>query len=342
MKQKLVTLSIVVPVYQVEKTLWRCVNSLFAQTFRDYELILVDDGSPDNCPRMCDEIASTAKEPVRVIHKPNGGLSSARLAGFKEAKGEYIIFIDSDDYVAPSMMEKLYAACVSTDSSFAICSYTKVQNEKEEPFDLPVKQSVIEKNELNESYLLPIIGKLGRSADISLPGFIWLRLFKKKLLRETDFVSERIYFTEDDLMNLLIADRTERIAVVNEPLYYYWQNPQSLTNSYRKGTWQMIKNRQKFCEDYCLSRHIVDSSGQRLHYSLFNTLSFSVRNACKLSDYKAYKMELIVIRAEECVDRLFKLIDCSYMSKGQKIFYYLYKIGSLRLIYYYYRWRLNY
>lgn len=99
-------ISVIVPVYKVEKYLDKCVQSILAQTYEDFELILVDDGSPDNCPQMCDEYAQRDKR-VRVIHKTNGGLSDARNVGTAEAKGEYITYIDSDDYVSNDYLEML-------------------------------------------------------------------------------------------------------------------------------------------------------------------------------------------------------------------------------------------
>ena len=89
--------SIIIPVYKVEKYLNDCVNSVLQQTFKNFEIILVDDGSPDNCPAICDDISKN-NENVKVIHKQNGGLSSARNAGLNEANGEYVIFLDSDDF----------------------------------------------------------------------------------------------------------------------------------------------------------------------------------------------------------------------------------------------------
>lgn len=99
--------SIIVPVYKVESTLNRCVDSIRKQTLEDIEIILVDDGSPDNCPRMCDDLA-IIDERIKVIHKTNGGLGYARNSGNKIASGEYIAFIDSDDYIEPNMMQRLY------------------------------------------------------------------------------------------------------------------------------------------------------------------------------------------------------------------------------------------
>ena len=105
--------SIIVPVYKVEEYIDKCVMSILNQTFTDFELILVDDGSPDNCPKLCDEYAKRDSR-VKVIHKPNGGVSSARNEGIKVAKGDYIWFVDSDDYVEEHSLEKLYKYIIET------------------------------------------------------------------------------------------------------------------------------------------------------------------------------------------------------------------------------------
>ena len=118
--QKYPEISIIVPVYRVEKYLNACIDSILAQTFADFELILVDDGSPDRCPALCD--AAAAKDSrIRVIHKPNGGVSTARNAGLDAASGSWIAFVDSDDTVHPEYLQKLYAAAVSAGADLAIC-----------------------------------------------------------------------------------------------------------------------------------------------------------------------------------------------------------------------------
>ena len=118
-------ISVVVPVYKVENYLDRCVESLLAQTYQNLEIILVDDGSPDSCPALCDEWGKR-DEHIVVIHKPNGGLSDARNAGVLAAHGDYIGFVDSDDYVAPDMYESLYAHLVEADADVSICGIADV------------------------------------------------------------------------------------------------------------------------------------------------------------------------------------------------------------------------
>lgn len=122
-------ISIIVPVYNVEKYLEKCVRSILAQTFTDFELILVDDGSPDSSGAMCDQFAEQDQR-VKVIHKENGGLSDARNAGIEIATGEYLGFVDSDDYIADDMYELLYTNIVKEDADLSICGIYDVYEGK--------------------------------------------------------------------------------------------------------------------------------------------------------------------------------------------------------------------
>ena len=113
-------ISVIVPVYKVERFLPACIDSLLAQTFTDFELILVDDGSPDNCPALCDAAAEKDNR-VRVLHKPNGGVSTARNAGLDMARGKWIAFVDSDDSVQPDYLEKMHTAALAVGADIALC-----------------------------------------------------------------------------------------------------------------------------------------------------------------------------------------------------------------------------
>ena len=116
------TISVIVPVYKVEPYIRKCVDSILGQTFSDIQVILVDDGSPDQCGKICDEYAKQDNR-VEVIHKENGGLSDARNAGIPYAKGEYIIFLDSDDYIDERMVERLHSLLNETNASIAACDF---------------------------------------------------------------------------------------------------------------------------------------------------------------------------------------------------------------------------
>ncbi len=128
MKQALI--SIVIPVYKVEPYLSKCIDSILAQTYTNLEIILVDDGSPDNCPKICDEYAKLDNR-IIVIHKENGGLSDARNAGIRIVTGEYIGFVDSDDYIDAKMYEILAQKITKYEADISICSYIKIFEKSE-------------------------------------------------------------------------------------------------------------------------------------------------------------------------------------------------------------------
>ena len=119
-------ISVIVPVYKVEKFLDRCVESIVGQTYENLEIILVDDGSPDNCPSMCDKWAEKDSR-IKVIHKENGGVSSARNAALDAATGDFIGFVDSDDWIEPDMYESLMMRIDETGKDIAVCSYYSIE-----------------------------------------------------------------------------------------------------------------------------------------------------------------------------------------------------------------------
>lgn len=208
--------SIIVPIYKSEKTLHSCIESLQKQTEPDIEIILVDDGSPDNCPRLCDELAE--KDPrLRVIHKENGGVSSARNAGIKEAHGEFLLFVDSDDYVEPDMAEELLQYIGKAD--LAICGYHHHYMGRDVE-----KVPKIEKWIGAESFLM-----LYGEGYLNMP---WNKLFRRKLVGSFD---EGLSLGEDLLFNLDYLRRASGgVAIVQRPLHHYIQNDTGNTLSSKK------------------------------------------------------------------------------------------------------------
>ncbi len=307
LKENKPIVSVVVPVYNVEKYLRRCIDSLIRQDYSSYEIILVDDGSTDSSGVICDEYADTY-DIISVIHKKNGGLSSARLAGFEVAAGELIVFADSDDYVADSYLRKLAAPFVDSDVQLSLCSYATESEKGIIDSRLPYKTDSISNRDINTCYLIPIVGASCTPGSINIPGFVWIRMYRTNLLEISDFVSEREYFTEDILMNILYAKRmTGNIAVINEPLYYYCVNIGSLTQKFRKNAFSMLMA----CNDYCrrLTADIdVDSNviTDRLNANLASVVTYSVYNAGRIRNYSLYKDELKKIFSHPDVKRLFE------------------------------------
>ena len=136
MAQTTPKISVIVPVYKAEETLDACVNSILAQTLEDFELLLIDDESPDRCPEMCDQFALDDAR-IKVIHKPNGGLSDARNAGIEAASGAYIGFVDSDDYIHPKMYMELWKSLKAEKADIAVCGVKKVFDGGEDIPDQP-------------------------------------------------------------------------------------------------------------------------------------------------------------------------------------------------------------
>ena len=213
-------LSIIVPVYDVENYLQKCIDSILAQTFTDFELILVDDGSPDNCPALCD--ASAAKDArIRVLHQKNGGLSAARNAGLDVARGEWIGFVDSDDYIAPEMYETLYKAVQSTGADLALCDYVKV----DETGALCTHTHVA----------VPQKSLTGREL---LQKAYWttVQIACNKLYHRTIFAQLRYpvgKLNEDFFVIPEICLNTQKAVVVPDVLYYYVQRGDSIMGKSR-------------------------------------------------------------------------------------------------------------
>lgn len=205
------TISVIVPVYKVEAYLDRCVQSILDQTYTDYELILVDDGSPDNCGAMCDAWAKKDSR-IRVIHKENGGLSDARNVGFEASTGEWITFIDSDDYIHPKMLEALYHAVVEHNVKVSICGYAQTTGEPLEVTDFTAKLWKPEDFYLQHNVNATVAwGKLYHRSTV-LP-------YPKGKLHEDEYVTYRILFALD------------KIAVVDTALYGYFINSAGIIGS---------------------------------------------------------------------------------------------------------------
>lgn len=226
-------ISVIIPVYAVEKYLKRAVDSVLKQTYRNLEIILVDDGSPDACPSICDAYA--AKEArVRVIHKENGGLSDARNAGLDIAGGDYIAFLDSDDYYAPFFIEVLYEQLINQKAQVALCRYEVTEAQevaagpdfagylaeyKDGKIDCPVYDR---KQMLRNQYD-------ALCCDATYFIVAWNKLYKASLWKGVRFPKGKIH--EDEATTYRIFDKIEKGVYVNMPMYAYFSMPDSITRA---------------------------------------------------------------------------------------------------------------
>lgn len=232
-------ISVIIPVYKVEAYLCPCVESVLAQTYQNIEIILVDDGSPDNCPRICDEYAASDPR-IRVIHKENGGLSSARNAGIEAAKGEFLAFLDSDDLWSPLFLERLYQAIAETDADFAVCQFQRFQGgtvpepdshaetlnfSQEEAYECLFnnrnESMIVAPNKL---YRARIFGTTNENMVVS-----WNKLYHADLFDAIRYPVGKLH--EDEAVIHEIIGSAAKVAWVDEAHYLYRESPDSITTS---------------------------------------------------------------------------------------------------------------
>ena len=215
-------ISVLIPVYNVEKYIRRCLDSIKDQTFKDFECILIDDGSPDNCPVICDEYAKIDSRFI-VIHQKNAGVSAARNAGLDAAKGEWVCFVDSDDWVELDYLEKLYNEAEKSNADIVGCDLIR--------------------EEITDSYIqeVPLIPNKTSCSSIltgEIPGWLWIKLFKKDFLNDNAIrCIDGLDMCEDTLVSLKAFFYAHRISYVHKALYHY--------NLYNQGSLTTVLNEKK-------------------------------------------------------------------------------------------------
>ena len=211
-------ISIIVPVYKVEKYLKRCIESILNQTFTDFNLVLIDDGSPDNCPMICDFYQKKDKR-VHVIHQKNGGLSAARNSGikwsFNYSDSEWITFVDSDDWVHPKFLEILYKSAKKTNAFISICDYIRTSGE-----DIKIGEKINYKEMNPEEFY---------SSNAKNVIIAWGKLYKKECFKNLLFPVGKIH--EDEFVTYRILFEFPKLVIVDVPLYAYFNNQEGIMNS---------------------------------------------------------------------------------------------------------------
>ena len=226
-------ISLIVPVYKVEEYLNKCVDIIINQTYKNLEIILVDDGSPDNCGKICDEYAKKDSR-IKVIHKENGGVSSARNVGLDVATGDYIGFVDSDDWIEDDMYEFLIKKCLYYNTDIARCEFI-------DEYDFNISDKNIS---LNENYYI-----IENSDNIIIDiikgswseGILWNKLYKSSLLRNIRLKND-LKYCEDLLFNYYVMKKANKIFVSNIKKYHYFRRNDSVTGvQISESSFDMLK-----------------------------------------------------------------------------------------------------
>lgn len=240
-------ISIIVPVYNVAPYLKRCLESIQGQTYRNIEIILVDDGSSDSSGRICEEYAAKDIR-LKVMHKANGGLSAARNEGIIKASGEYISFVDSDDYVCETYIERLFRILYDHDADIAVCGYFRGREER-----LPKNKSIQGKQGKIRSYTAKEMLRQWHGKYKQIETVVWNKLYKKTLFTENNIFFPTGCVFEDVYISHLLIDKSQKIAITSEKLYYYYQRKDSTIHTVsEKRMWESIlaqNKRLSFFED---------------------------------------------------------------------------------------------
>lgn len=286
--------SIIVPIYNVEKYLDRCMQSLLNQTLNDIEIILVDDGSPDNCPILCDEYA-TKDSRIKVVHKQNAGLGYARNSGLGVAVGEYVAFVDSDDFVDLRMYEILYNKAKNTNSDVVYCGFNRYYSDEDIRTYIHVDsiKTFRGRDSVNQLLLDFISSSPDYKSDWKYEMSVWHSIYKREIIIENNikFYSERDYLSEDIPFQIDFLLASNAAVYIPDTLYYYcMNNASSLTqttysNDKLKRTialYELLTNKTKEIDKECLRAKRFFISYMRAHLYGISAMNISYNMKIKL------------------------------------------------------------
>ena len=264
--------SVIVPVYNVEKYLEKCLDSLANQTLKDIEIIVVNDGSPDNSQKIIDKYTKKYKN-IKSYIKENGGLSDARNYGLKKATGDYIAFVDSDDYVSTDMYKKMYEKAISGNFDMVVCDINYVYENTEE---IKRAYSNLKTDTTNI-----------KKAMINIYPAAWNKIFKKKLFKTGIEFKKGVWFEDVEFMYRMLP-HVKTIGVINEPYNYYLQREGSITSSVDKRIYHYIENWNGIVE-YYQKNNLYDKYYQELEYSYVRYLYATFIKQASKYNYEDYQ-----------------------------------------------------
>lgn len=320
-------ISVIVPVYNVQEYLDKCVYTIRNQTYKNLEIILIDDGSTDMSGKKCDEYQKNDSR-IKVVHKKNAGLGYARNSGLDIATGKYVLFVDSDDFLELEMIEKLYYQLVKTNSDTSYCGYYKYYDDEYiEKVSSGYNEKIFCNREIIENVLLEMIsGKPEQKKEALLSMSVWHALYSNEIINESKlrFVSEREYISEDIIFHIEYLQKAKKVCYIDTPLYFYrCNNSGSLTHRYDPNEFNRHKvqvekinkelskilNESEYCER--TQRYLLG----RLRTCIQKSITYKKHN----KDFKLIKQIKNIINDEE-VRRVIKQYPYNKNSMQLRIF----------------------
>lgn len=257
-------ISVIIPVYKAEKYLDKCVESIVNQTYKNLEIILVDDGSPDNCPKMCDDWSKRDKR-IKVIHKENSGVSSARNIGIDNSNGSFISFVDADDYVEEEYIELMYEVMIKKNSNYVCCGYKKIYSSRIEEINYNGEI----KGYSSKEYIKALLNVQNGY------GFVHMKLINRASIGDIRF-NENLLVGEDALFNIQLCNKIDKAIIYNNPLYNYRINQNSVVRKYdsnyvKKYTASMVEMKNYINKNF---------DSKIIQQNLFNYIAYHLMLIC--------------------------------------------------------------
>lgn len=258
-------ISVIVPVYNVEKFLNRCVESIVKQTYKNIEIILIDDGSNDGSGIICDNLARDSKV-IKVIHKKNCGVSAARNDGINHAKGEFISFVDADDWLEENFLQEMYTEMIKNNVDYITCGYNRVYENYKEGINDDNTKKIVEAEEYINNLLNVQKGY----------GFAHMKLIRRKAIGDIRF-NTNICVGEDALFNIELCRRINRFLIYNKALYNYYFNQNSVVRKYDENYCNKYLDSMKLMNSYILKNY---SENKKVVQNLNNYIVYHVLLIC--------------------------------------------------------------
>ena len=334
--------TVVIPVYNVECYLDRCMQSIVNQSYKNLEIILVDDGSKDSCPLLCDEWANKDSR-VKVIHKKNAGLGMARNTGIENATGEYICFFDSDDYIALDTIEILHDSMMTNDADIVLFGGCNVDsNGKVINSIIPNLETLVYEGKEVTSFILPNL--ITHNPITGEQTNLWmsacLAMYSMKLINSTNwrFVSERNIISEDVFSLLCLYNSVNKVTIIKKALYYYCENEKSLTHTYRKDRYERI--RHFYVQSINKAKELGYSNDViiRLDYPYISFTIAALKQIVFSSEkYSVKKDEIKKILNDECLQNVLKNIRLHKTSTRRRLLFLIMSLRNYIFLYFFIR-----
>lgn len=330
-------ISVIIPVYNAEKYLKRCVDSVRIQTYSNLEIILVDDGSPDQCPAMCDAFAAEDTR-IKVIHKENGGVAAARNTGLDVATGEYLTFVDSDDYIDNNMYQSMMKIAERYDCDVVMCDCIKEFGNKKEIYTHDIRTGFYNRKQIESEYFPHLI----MMPNVEYPPTIsnWVCLFRPPRNNSSYHLryEEGIRFSEDLLFGAeLLYQANSFYYMKGQSFYHYWMNPESATHKFTSDKWEdYVRLHKKIEEKFskCLCYDFSHQIDLVLLFFVYNALGDIISTQQLKVKEKQQRCKSIL--QEKCVREMFSRLKIFHLPISIKLkmvtFMYKFKIGLNVLI----------